>query len=99
MILSFQDGAKQGTFLLSAYDFCVDCAHGKRFCFGWHPFEHDEHLWSQKVSDREIFMTIERGFAVDDTHLSMTSVCGHKKYRIGRYLGPWKEVLLWTVPI
>ena len=44
-------------------------------------------------------MTIERGFAVDDTHLSMTSVCGHKKYRIGRYLGPWKEVLLWTVPI
>ena len=86
MILSFQDGAKQGTFLLSAYDFCVDCAHGKRFCFGWHPFEHDEHLWSQKVSDREIFMTIERGFAVDDTHLSMTSVCGHKKYRIGRYL-------------
>ena len=29
-------------------------------------------------SDQRIFVTTEEGFAVDDTHLSMTSVCGHK---------------------
>jgi len=60
--------------------------HGRRFCWEWCPFENDERLWSQKVSDRRIFMTTAEGFAGDDAHLSKKSACGHKKYRIGGYL-------------